>query len=287
VLNKYSSDVIESIDLRKRGIENLITSNIREIDDKIAILHKEFNGVSGIFITYVDIDSQTTVTHKLMEFLQDSNNYQIKFSNFDSDLIFLSNASEYQIRSIANSKYPLGRIDENLMKYLPGFKWGNTERLFGNPKIKWNTNNDPANNLNIISNDNVFIGDSSYHVIVANSRFYVIKQKIEDFYKYRITKNLQQQHLPPICSKSSFGNYLNDNIFSILNDVIALHNQAHSKYVFLKDDTKLKTISNIEIELENLYLHTNEKVHATNFQRIFRGLFSIQKKLISISQTNE
>jgi hypothetical protein len=212
VLNKYSSDVIESIDLRNDGIENLITANIREIDDKIAILHKEFKGGVGIFITYVDIDSQTTITHKLMEFLENSENYQIKFSNFDSDLIFLSNSKEYQIRSIENSKYPLGKIDEYLLKYLPRFKWSDTNRLFGNPKIKWNTNNDPANNLNIISNDNVFIGDSSYHVIVTNSRFYVIKQKIEDFYKYRITRDLQQQHLPPICSKSSFGQYLNDKI---------------------------------------------------------------------------
>jgi hypothetical protein len=287
ILNKYSSDIIEIIDLKKRSIEDLITCTIREIDDKIAILHTKYNNVEGLFITYIDMPDMTFSTHEMMKMSPNFEKYQLKFSNFDSDLIFISNSKEYQIRSISNSKYPLGKVNEDVLKYPPNFIWGITNRLFGNPKIKWNTKNQPSNSINFITTDNVFVSDTSFHVIVANSRFYVIKQKIPDFYKYRIDSKIDQKYSTPGCVKSSFGVYFNDNLFSIIDDLIALHYQAHCKYKFTPDETLLNTISNIEIDLKNIHLHTNENIHTLNIQRIFEDILNIQRKLISISQTIE
>ena len=224
------------------------------------------------------------ITQKLEKISSNFEKYDIEFSSFDSDLYFISNINEYQVRSIENSTYPLGKISHESFKYLPKFKFGNTIRKFGNPQFKWSSTNMDSNNFNYKISTNIIIGDTSYHVIISTGRFYVIKQKINEFYKYRVDRHISKEYELPSCSKSSFGLYLNDNIFIILNDLINLQNQSHCKYVFDAENTNLKEINELIIESKNLYLHTNEKIHALNFQRIIQNILKIQKEMISISE---
>jgi len=283
IMDKYSARVIDSINLSKYEISDLITMNIRKIDDKIAILHRKYKDSHGMFITYISTSIDDVVTQKLENILDNLTKYDIEFCNFDSDLIFISNNNEYQIRSIENTTYPLGKISQESFKYLPKFKFGNTYRKFENPQFKWSSTNMDSNNFNYKISSNTIIGDTSYHIIVSTGRFYVIKQKIDEFYKYRVTRHISKEYDTPSCSKSSFGLYLNDNIFIILNDLINLQNQSHCKYTYNTNDTILKEINDLIIESKNVYLHTNEKIHALNFQRILQNILKIQKEMISIS----
>jgi hypothetical protein len=284
IMDRNSTKIINSIDLKNYDISDLITMNIREIDDKIAILHRKFGTEEGIFITFVDIfPNIEIITHSLENFVANGDNYNIDFIKFDSDLILLSNNTQHQLRCISKPTYQCGQITHESMKYLPKFKFGDTFRKFGNPLIKWASNNTIFNNFNYILSNNVTIDDISYHTVVCKGRFYVIKQRVEDFYNFRITKNLQKTFSAPECSKSSFGIYLNDTIYQILSDIIALQNQAHCKNVYDVDKKSLQKIDDLIIDTKNLYLGMNEKIHATNFQRIITNILKIQQEMVSIS----
>lgn len=284
VLDRFSTRIVNMINLHDFGISDLVTTNVREIDDFVAVIHKKYNAVDGIYITFLESDATDTLsTHKLENITYNSGKYDIEFCNFDSDLFFISSDTQYQIRSIENPEYPLGKISHESFKYLPKFKFGNTYRKFGNPLFKWLSTNMDSNNFNFKSSSNLIIGDISYHAVVATGRFYVIKQKISDFYNYRVSKKLSKTFKHPRCNKSSFGLYLNDNIFSILNDLVALQNQAHCKYEYSKESIHIKQIDDLLIETKNLYLMVNEKIHATNMRRIITNILKIQKEMVSIS----
>lgn len=285
IMDKYSSKVINTINLDNYGISDLITVNIRIFDDLIAVLHKKLNNKESLYITYIDSILANVNTQELFDFSKNSEGYDVKFSQFDSDLIFLANKNEYQIRSIENSAYPLGKISHESFKYLPKFKFGDAYRKFSNPKIKWSSNNMTSNNFNYIHSSNIIINDTSYHIIISTGRFYVIKQKISDFYKFRIPRHLNKSFSNAICSKSSFGLYLNDNIYAILSDLISLHNLSHCKYVFSSKNTHLIEIENLILDTRKFFLNLNEKIHANNLQRIINNILKIQTEMISISES--
>jgi hypothetical protein len=282
ICDKYSNNVIESVDLRNYGITDLLTLDVNKIDDRIAILHKKFNDDIGIYISYYN---KGDVSTSKLENFKESVKYHVRFSQFDSDLIFTINDNEYQIRSIENSEYILGGLNESTLKYLPKFKFGDTFRKFGNPEIKWSSNNSKSNNFNHIFSNEIVIGDISYHVLISTGRFYVIKQKITDFYQYKINRLLTKNAKTPVCGENSFGLYLNDNIYSILKDLSILQNQAECKYSFEKNDTVMTEIENLLFENKNLFLNTNEKLHAANLQRIFDNIIKLQSQMLSISSS--
>jgi len=287
ILNKYSSDEIFTLRLSDYGIDDCVAMDIREIDDKIAILHEKYQNNVGVYISYITTNPTKVTTQQIQKFNTNNSNCNLRFLNFDSDFILFYNQRQYQLRSIEKSTHPLGELDQHTLKYLPKFTWSKTQRLFGNPKFKWDTNNQPSNNLNIKISNAVFVGDTLYCVIVSDSRFYVITQKIEDFYRLRVDENLIQQHIPPTCYKSSVGQYLNDNIFSIVDDVAQIYNQAHCNYEYSHDKVDLNIIRKIKFDIDDIYLNLNEKFHVQNFRKIFNKIFNIQKQLISISSTSE
>jgi hypothetical protein len=286
ILDKYSSEILRSINLDDYKIDDLITSDIRTFDDKIAILHRKYNSGDGIFISFIDLGDKITVKTDELQLLDTfSERYRMEFCGFDSDLIFISNKNQYQIRSINKPKNPLGSVDHSLMKYLPRFKFGNTRRKHVNAGFKWGSNNMNSNNQNYIISNSVIVSENSFHGILSSGRLYVIRQRIKDFYKYKIDKGIEKSFDKVECSKSSYGLFINDHVHRIIKDIVSLQSMSFSKWVYGPDQVSNTEIKDLLLRTENLYLALNEKIHALNFQRIVNEILDTQRGMISISKT--
>lgn len=278
IWNKYSNDIITTIDLEKLGISNILNFQIRTIDDYITILHEN----NGFNITFFDsLDVENTLKNYKIEELDVSENYRITFSDFDSNIIFLNSKDQTQTRLISNPTYPVGQMRKNILKYPRGYKWGDTYQKFDNSVIKWNTNTRDSNlyknyNFNTITRSNI-----NYMLLHNSGRLYTLKQNISNFYQSAIDIDTEKYFKGITCSDNSFGLFFNKNISYILKDMLNLYTKSTNYYVIEKNDVIFNKLGEITYEIDNLYLNGNETINILTINRILNLVNNLQKKLLS------
>ena len=202
------------------GIEQIEDYGIREGDDYFVILHKK----SDIFYTsqfhYNDLDN---IIEDELDDLSSDRPIKIKFSDFDSNVFFVSTGKDFQIRFLSYPKKSAGNISPTDMLFLRDYIYSTTQEKFGKIKIKWNSNGMPSNSLNVLSFQTKTYGDYIYAIIHNVGRIYTIREKLSEFYTNLIDPNLEKKFNSIKCSKSSIGLQLNSSFKLLIEDVVTLH----------------------------------------------------------------
>lgn len=277
IYNKFTNDFLGEYEI----LGTPISISIRNVDDMIAILTKS---EENYVIHYVNPIDDSMTSQVIQEFSY-SENAAIKFSNFDSNIIYTSNLKQVQMRNITNSAYPFAFLSEDNLLYPENLKWGEAYARFGSIKRKWNTKLLKSNNFNNIIVDNQNVG-SEFHLFLHNiGRIYALKQSIQDINRRNLPLSLKKSYNGISTSETSFGVYLNANLRKIVEDVITLQQKASKTYTYSSDDVMDTTIKMLQVDIENFYFQGNETFNALAIQRIVKNIIDLQKTLISKSTT--
>lgn len=276
--NKYSSDLIISLNLENNGVEDILAIDCRYEDDFCAILHKKDNYHLIMFNPY---DVEPSYQDVIINDVLDSSNYRLKFSPFDSDIIFIISSGETQVRYLSNPRNSASRMREKNLKYPPKITFGDMFQRFGDSNLKWNTNTLDSNfftnkTFNIITRSN-----KNYYILQNSGRIYALNQQIIDFLQNSIPLNVEKSFDSIQCGKTSFGLFFNKNISSVMKDLLTLYTKASNSYKYSIDNVIPNTIDEIDYDINNLFMNGNETVNVITMQRIFNNVLDVQKKLLA------
>jgi hypothetical protein len=277
--NKYSTDKIVEFDLESIGIDQLLDVNIRVIDDCVLILHKKSEKFHITFFDPLDMEN-TLFDREIFEF-NDSDNYRISFSTYDSNVFYLNSTAQSHTRMISNPTYPVGQMRENNLKYVKKETFKNYLQKFGNGVLKWNTETTDSNFFTNYMFDSITKSDKNYMFLLNSGRIYPIRQNILNSYLSSVPLDLVKTYDGIRCSDTSFGLFLNKNISYILKDILTLYTKATNSYSIGKNDVFLNKIREITYDTNNLYMNGNETVNVLMLQRILTLLTDLQKQLVA------
>lgn len=277
--NKYSTDKIVDFDLESLGIDELLDVNIRVIDDYVAILYKKSGKFRVTFFDPLDIEN-SLLDREIFEF-NDSDNYRISFSTYDSNVFYLNSTVQSHTRMISNPTYPVGQMRENNLKYVKKETFKNYLQKFDNGVLKWNTESLDSNSFTNYMFDSVAKSDKNYMFLLNSGRIYPIRQNILNSYLSSVSLDLVKTYNGIRCSDPSFGLFLNKTISYILKDVLTLYTNASNSYSIGKNDVFLNKIQEITYDINNLYMNGNETINVLVLQRILTLLTDLQKQLIA------
>jgi hypothetical protein len=277
IYNKFTNEILAEYLISGE----ILSLAIRSVDDMIAILVKN-DETFGIH--YVDLISDT-ITYQNIEEFSYSENATIKFSNFDSNIIYTSNLKQVQMRNITNSEYPFAFLTEDNLLYPEYLKWSEAYSKFKSIKRKWNTKVLESNNFNNILIDNQNVGSEFYLFLHNVGRIYALKQPIQDINRVNLPLSLKKSYNGISTSETSFGTYLNANLRKIVEDVVTIYQKASRTYTYTSDDVIDTTIKSLQFDVENFYMQGNETFNVLVLQRIIDNIVNLQKTLISKSIT--
>jgi hypothetical protein len=279
ISNKKGSQVLVSIPLNELGVDTVLAIDIRNVDDLVSILYKNSSEHRICFFDPFDFENSFK-DHLLFNF-PISNEYNLKFSSFDSNILFINSKTKIECRYISNPSYTSASFRDYNLKYLQGesLTFGDTYYPFNNRLITWNSRqSDTLLNINFkeLSRSN-----TNYHLLHNSRRLYALKQPISNTYQSAINKNLEKYFIGIDCANDSFGMFLNRELFNITADILTLHTKATNSYNIKNDDVLLSKVNQIEYDLNNLKMNGNESVNTITIQRIFTLVVEIQQKLIA------
>jgi hypothetical protein len=271
--NKFTNDYIAEYPFEGTPL----SIAIRNVDDFIAILVKNDEKYS---IYYVDTIGESISSQNIEQFTHDTN-ASIKFTNFDSNIIYTTNLKQIQMRNITKSEYPFAFITESNLLYPQNLKFGEAYSRFGDIKRKWNTKKMDSNNFNNILIDAQNVG-GTFHIFLHNSgRIYAMKQAISDLNRDNLPQDLTKTYSGVSTSESSFGLYINTNLRKIVEDLFTLYQKTSRIYKYSKDDVIDDILEDINVDIENFYMQGNETFNSLVFRRIIKNIVDFQKMLIS------
>lgn len=277
--NKYSTDKIVDFNLESLGINQLLDVNIRVIDDCILILHKKSKKFHATFFDPLDIENSLS-DQEIFEF-NDSDNYRISFSTYDSNVFYLNSTKQSHTRMISNPTYPVGQMRENNLKYVKKETFKNYLQKFGDGVLKWNTETMDSNFFTNYMFDSITKSDKNYMFLLNSGRIYPIRQNILNSYLSSVSLDLVKTYDGIRCSDTSFGLFLNKTISYILKDILTLYTKATNSYSIGKNDVFLNKIQEITYDTNNLYMNGNETINVLMLQRILTLLTDLQKQLVA------
>lgn len=277
--NKYSTDKIVDFNLESLGINQLLDVDIRVIDDCVLILHKKSEKFHVTFFDPLDIEN-SLFDQEIFEF-NDSDNYRILFSTYDSNVFYLNSTMQSHTRMISNPTYPVGQMRENNLKYVKKETFKNYLQKFGDGVLKWNTETMDSNFFTNYMFDSITKSDKNYMFLLNSGRIYPIRQNILNSYLSSVSLDLAKTYDGIRCSDTSFGLFLNKTISYILKDILTLYTKATNSYSIGKNDVFLNKIQEITYDTNNLYMNGNETINVLMLQRILTLLTDLQKQLVA------
>lgn len=285
--DKYSTDIIDVINLGNFDINNVMDFDIRNTDDLICVIYSDDQ-----ILIFEPLNFQNREISTLKDFTQVDrvipelknqtflDNKRVNFSNFDSNAIFTSNFDEIEIRSLNNPSNVLSKTSKEAFNYPRNYKFGDTNQTWGGSILKWNTNTLKSNFFNNIFFFNGVDGGIHYYYMIHNiGRLYPIKAKLSDLYQYSIPPNLERTYDGVECGDSSVGIFFNVNIKRLLDDVLTIYNQATN--TFNIDNEKIyNTIKEVDVDSRNMFINMNESINVVSIQRIFSKITEIQRAFL-------
>jgi hypothetical protein len=261
-----------------------VAIDIRNVDDFVIILHEK-NGIYSIFTFDPYSISTTFINYEINDL--DTDNYDVAFSTYDSNIFYIRSVKNIETRFISNPRNTANNFKKFNLKYPPDYLFKNTYHKFGNTPTKWNTNRMNANNFYNLLFSEITKGNKNYTILHNSGRIYALKQPIEDNRYTAIDSNITKNFKNVTCGDYSFGIFFNQNLLNILKDVLTLFTKASNSFNFRKDEVLLNNIELINYDFDNLRVNGNESINTTTMQRIFTLIVEIQQKLISNLTTSE
>jgi hypothetical protein len=281
--NKYSNKIHRQISLAELDIQSVIDVDINSNSDDILILYQNKN--SDVMICFIDITTPNVKKLSKLESLFGTT-YNIKFTEFDSNVFYIWNSNGYQTRNISNSTYPSGRLELNDLKYPKDYIWNTTDEIWNFLNLRWDVNGSLANRYNNL-NTSVTISNNKMYMLLHNiGRLYVMNQTMDDRFYSNIPLNLQSFFTESTCSESSIGIYLNTNIANIAKDTLNILSKSNGSFDIYERSVFLKQIDDFILDTNNLYLNGNENINITSIQRILLSILNIQSKILPVSIEN-
>lgn len=278
IINKYSSDIYQKIDLSILDLGEILDLDVRDVDDVIVILHKK---TDGLYVIFLDIENSIYGENiKLNSVRTDMDWYRISFSNIDSNIFHISNSLEYQARYITYPSYPYGRLELGGLLYDTPYKWSEFHELYNASDVMFADDRKFSNSYhNILTSESVK-NDKMYMLLHNVGRLYALSQPLPDRYSNNIPLDLIQYFKNVECGDSSIGIYFNTIITSIIKDTLNIFNQSSGSFVFDEYGTTDKILSDFTLRSENLYINGNETFNTLVLQRILLLIAEIQSKVL-------
>lgn len=284
ILNKYSSDELSSINLEDYAtIGDVLSLDVRDVDDNILILHKLNDELYVIFLDPYDLSS---FTNTLISSINVSTTCKVKFSSIDSDVFYTYSDTEFQSRYISVPSYPTGRLEISELGYPERYKWGDANFVWRLADMQWNSGKYPSNTYKTLLVSNLVQNNKMYMLLHNLGRIYALNQPVNDRYLNNITLDIEKFYQGTVCSDSSVGLYLNSSITNIVKDTLNLFNKASGSFTIGEREIYTKELEDFVLESENLYINGNETINIISLQRIFLLITEIQTRLLPVSLKN-
>ena len=280
IINKYSSDIYQSIDLSRWNIVEILSLDIRETDDNIIILHRSQLQLYVIVIDPKNLDVSKNI--KISSIESSHNKYIVKFCNIDSNVFYITNNNEYQARFISNPNYPSGRLELCDLGYGKHYKWGEVDQKFRYIPWKWSRWN-KSNYFNHLISSELIKNNKMYLLLHNIGRLYAISQPLNDRFINSLPLNIEKFYNGINCSESSIGLYFNTAISNLVKDTLNLFNQSSGSFTIYEKKIITKQLNDFIFQIDDLYINGNETINVITLQRIFLLITEIQTKLLPVS----
>lgn len=277
LFKKNETEPLVNFKLSSYNITNVISIDIRDVDDLVSILHGNIGNYQMCFFNPNDVDN--TIVNYPINNVKQSDVYTLKFSSFDSNIIFLSTRNKVESRFISNPTNTAASFREFSLKYPPRLKFGDAFVKIDDNTIKWNV--EDSNLFTNINFKELSKGIKNYNLLHNSGRLYALKHNIRDTFYSAIDRSMPKYYNGLKCSNDSFGILFNKELFNITKDMLTLYTKATNCYIIKNDDVLLNRINQIEFDLNNLRINGNESVNTVTMQRIFSLIVEIQEKLIA------
>jgi hypothetical protein len=278
IYNKYSNDIFQTIDLNKYSIGDILSLDVRNIDDLIVILNRKNDDIYLCILDILNLEVSKNI--KISSIKTDSENYKVVFSNIDSDIIYVSNRKEYQTRHISNPTYPSGRIELGNLLYYEPYKWNTAFEKYNKILVRWDSGANDSNQYNNLNTFEIINNGIMYFILHNIGRIYTIYQSADNRLISNVPLNLSKTFSGINCSESSIGLYLNTNLSSLIKDMFTIYSSSYGAYNISEYSVNGMPLNDISFTTNNLYLNGNETVDVIPLQRMINSIRDIQSNLI-------
>lgn len=138
-----------------------------------------------------------------------------------------------------------------------------------------------SNYFNPLSITTNTVNNQLYLILHTIGRIYVSKQSPSSLYSENISLGLDKEYSSLMCSENSIGIQLNVELYKIIRDLLNLYTLANKKSIYTETERIDEIIEDLNVDVANLYLHTNETINVISLQRILDNILQIQTQLIS------
>lgn len=284
IINKYSSDIFNTIDLESYfTVGDILSLDVRDIDDNILILHKISN---ELYVIFLDPNNLTSISNTQISSIEALSSCKIKFSAIDSDIFHTYSDVEYQTRYLSVPSYPTGRLEISELGYPERYKWNTANFVWKLADLHWGSGKFPSNFYKTLLSSEVIQNNKMYMLLHNLGRIYALNQPVDDRFLNNISLDTQKFFDGTVCSESSIGLYFNSSIINIVKDTLNLFNQASGSFTIGEREVYTKELQDFVLETENLYLNGNETINIVSLQRIFLLITEIQTRLLPESLKN-
>lgn len=280
IINKYSSDIYQSIDLSRWNVVEVLSLDIRETDDNIIILSRLNSQVYVIIIDPKNLDISKNAKISSIETFHEK--YKIKFCNIDSNVFYITNTNEYQARFISNPTYPSGRLDTCDLGYGKQYKWNQVDQKFKSVPWTWMRRTKSNYFYNLMSSE--LIKNNRMYLLLHNvGRLYAMRQPLNNRFLNSLPLDIAKFYDGVTCSESSLGLYFNTSISNLVKDTLNLFNQSSGSFSIYERKVISRQLNDFIFQIDDLYINGNETINVITVQRIFLLITEIQTKLLPVS----
>lgn len=276
--SKYSSDIIQTINLQKFEVGTIKALDVRTVDDLIILLHQRED---GFYVLIVDPEDPDKTTNLKIESLKNNMpTYTLKFSDLDSDIFYLYNKNEYQTRHISNPTYPTGRLETGNLLYFEPYRWSEAFERHDVIPRRWDSTRTERNEYTNITASEVVVNDTMYLLLHNVGRLYAIYQPVIERYNNNVNVNINKEFTGVKCSESSIGPFLNSAFSNLINDTLNLYSKSYAVYNIGEFEVDSEPLPEFEFGDGDLYVNGNETINALTIQRILLSIDGVQSNLL-------
>jgi hypothetical protein len=278
--NKYSTEVYQNIQLSNYGISNLISLDIRPVDDYITILHKSNDGILSItFFDPTQIDE--TIKTSTLYSINALHDVKVEFSGIDSNVFYTFSENEYQSRYISAPEYPSGRLEVCDLIYPYKYTWNTTNELYNFSNLQWNTASKKSNTFNNLHVSHYFTNNKMYMILHNIGRIYALQQPANDRFLAAIPLDLPKNFTSVSCNQTSIGLSFNYEMSKLILDTVNIFTNASNAFTITEYNIMESPIYAPTIGFNDLYINGNETLNVIVLQRISTASINLQNQLLT------
>ena len=295
--NKYSNDFYGLITTELES-EEIVSFDIRDTDDSILIItqpttQQTFFNLYHLDAEYIkNLNMNTQSPGRIIRYKPNNYRYdiqanytaKIRFASNDSNVFYLTDEGFLTSGFISNPTSPSGLGSRNNLLYPPDAIWAQTEEIFDDIQLKWNTNelrSNYFNHINYLHAENDFDVFTLLHNI---GRIYLSSSK-KLLYNNLVPLDLINGYEKLTTCESGLGISINSEIQSILKDTVNIFlNLSTIPVQKLVEGVPVLagyvSTQGVNVNFRDFEFHENEEVNYNTVSRVFNKLYTLQKAVL-------